>query len=210
MNYAAMSKGQYLFYLLRHPVTGFEEMKFNRKGSVKYANILLVLFYICSVISQVGTGYLFETKTLEDINIFWILAGTVGVVIVWCVSNWMFCTLLDGKGRFEEIWVATCYSLLPYVLLSLPMTIISHFLTNNEALFYNVAMALIYAWVGLLLFIGMMSMHQFSMPKNILTILFTCAGIVLILFLLVLLFTLGQNVWTFIITIVNELNFRFR
>ncbi len=210
MNYAAMSKGRYLFYLLRHPVVGFEEMKFNRKGSVKYANILLLLFYICSVISQVGTGYLFETKALEDINIFWILAGTVGVVIVWCVANWMFCTLLDGKGRFSEIWVATCYSLLPYVLLSLPMTVISHFLTNDEALFYQVGMALIYAWVGILLFIGMMSMHQFSLSKNCITILFTIVGIVLILFLLVLLFTLGQNVWTFIMTIVNELNFRFR
>ena len=210
MNYADMSKSRYLFYLLLHPVTGFEEMKFNRKGSVKYANILLLLFYICSVVSQVGAGYLFETKNLEDINIFWILAGTAGVVVVWCIANWMFCTLLDGKGKFSEIWVATCYSLLPYVLLSIPMTVVSHYLTNNEALFYHVAMALIYAWVAILLFIGMMSMHQFSMSKNFITILLTIAGIVLILFLLVLLFTLGQNVWAFIVTIFNELNFRFR
>lgn len=210
MNYAAMSKGRYLFYMLIHPVTAFEEMKFNRKGSIRYANILLLLFYVCSVVSQVGTGYLFETKTIEDINIFWILAGTVGVVIVWCVANWMFCTLLDGKGRFSEIWIATCYSLLPYVLLSIPMTIVSHLLTNNEALFYHAAMALIYAWVGILLFVGMMSMHQFSISKNLITIVFTIIGIVLILFLLVLLFTLGQNVWTFIVTIANELNFRFR
>lgn len=210
MNYASMSKVEYLFYILRHPVTGFEEMKFNKKGSVKIANLLLALFYICSVINQVGTSYLFETKTLEDINILWILAGTVGAVIVWSVANWMFCTLLDGKGRFGEIWVATCYSLLPFVLLSVPMTIISHFLTNKEAVFYNTAMTLIYAWVAILLFIGMMCMHQFSISKNVLTVIFTIIGIVLILFLLVLLFTLGQNVVSFIVTIIGELNFRFR
>ena len=38
----------------------------------------------------------------------------------------------------------------------------------------------------------------------------TVVGIALILFLLVLMFTLGQNVVSFILTIFNELNFRFR
>ena len=52
MNYAQMSKARYLFYLLVHPVTAFEEMKFNKKGSVKYATLLLALFYVCSVVSQ--------------------------------------------------------------------------------------------------------------------------------------------------------------
>ena len=185
-------------------------MKFNKKGSVKYATLLLALFYVCSVVSQVGTGYLFKDKNLEDVNIFGILAGTVGLVIVWCVANWMLCTLLDGKGRFSEIWVATCYSLLPYVLFSIPMTVLSHFLTNNEAMFYQAAMTLITVWVAVLLFIGMMTMHQFSLSKNVLTMAFTVVGIALILFLLVLMFTLGQNVVSFILTIFNELNFRFR
>lgn len=31
MNYAQMSKARYLFYLLVHPVTAFEEMKFNKR-----------------------------------------------------------------------------------------------------------------------------------------------------------------------------------
>ena len=157
-----------------------------------------------------GTGYLFKDKNLEDVNIFGILAGTVGLVIVWCVANWMLCTLLDGKGRFSEIWVATCYCLLPYVLFSIPMTVLSHFLTNNEAMFYQAAMTLITVWVAVLLFIGMMTMHQFSLSKNVLTMAFTVVGIALILFLLVLMFTLGQNVVSFILTIFNELNFRFR
>ena len=38
MNYAQISKKKYLFYILIHPVTGFEELKYNRKGSLLYAN----------------------------------------------------------------------------------------------------------------------------------------------------------------------------
>lgn len=90
------------------------------------------------------------------------------------------------------------------------MTVLSHFLTNNEAMFYQAAMTLITVWVAVLLFIGMMTMHQFSLSKNVLTMAFTVVGIALILFLLVLMFTLGQNVVSFILTIFNELNFRFR
>ena len=71
-------------------------------------------------------------------------------------------------------------------------------------------MTLITVWVAVLLFIGMMTMHQFSLSKNVLTMAFTVVGIALILFLLVLMFTLGQNVVSFILTIFNELNFRFR
>ena len=210
MNYANMSKIRYLFYILRHPMIGFEEMKFNKKGSVLYANLILLLFYLSSVVGRVATGFLFTEENIEDVNILWILAGTVGVVIVWCIANWMLCTLLDGKGHFGEIWIATCYSLLPYVLFAVPLTILSHFLTSNEAVFYTVMMTLVYVWVGIQLFVGMMAMHQFSLSKNVVTIIFTLFGIACIVFLLVLLFTLFQNVYTFVVTIINELNFRLR
>lgn len=68
---------------------------------------------------------------------------------------------------------------------------------------------LLIAWAAALLFIGLMAMHQFSIPKNLVTILFSAVGIFIILFLLLLLFTLFQNVYAFILTIVNELMFRF-
>ena len=49
-----------------------------------------------------------------------------------------------------------------------------------------------------------------SLAKNRVRTAVTVVGIALILFLLVLMFTLGQNVVSFILTIFNELNFRFR
>lgn len=67
---------------------------------------------------------------------------------------------------------------------------------------------IVYAWSGLLLFVGTMSIHQFSISKNIATLFFTVLGIVIVLFLLLLMFTLLHNLYAFFVTIYNELSFR--
>lgn len=208
MNYANMSKLRYVFYIWIHPVTGFEELKYNRKGSILYANLILIFFYLSNVIQQVASSFIFQKQRVEDVNVLWTLVGCVGAAVIWSVSNWMFCTLLDGKGRFDEIWVATCYALAPYAFLSIPLTLLSHVFTMDESAFYHAAMIAMIVWSFLLLTVGMMVVNQFSMSKNFLTMGFTVIGIMILLFLLLLLFTLFRNVYIFVVTIVNELSFR--
>ncbi len=208
MNYAQMSKKKYLFYILLHPVTGFEELKYNRKGSLLYANILCVLFVLSNIIRTVIPSYLFRTERIEDVNILWIIVGCVGGLFLFVVANWMFCTLLDGKGRFRELWITVCYSLLPYTMLSIPLTLAGHLFTLDEAVFYYTFHSVLIFWSACLAFVGIMVMQQFSIPKNIITILFSLIGILIILFLLLLLFSLFQNVYIFVMTIINEVSFR--
>ena len=209
MNYAQMSKTRYLFYILFHPVTGFEEIKYNKKGSMLYACALCLLFTLANIIRAVVPAFIFRQGRPEDVNILWVSAGCIGGLLIFTAANWLFCTLLDGKGTFRELWVTVCYATLPYTLVSIPLTLAGHLFTMDEAVFYNAMQVLLIAWAAALLFIGLMAMHQFSIPKNLVTILFSAVGIFIILFLLLLLFTLFQNVYAFILTIVNELMFRF-
>lgn len=208
MNYANMSKLRYVFYILPHPITGFDEMKYNRKGSLLYANILCLLFTLANIMQAAAPAFLFRQGRPEDVNILWIAGGCIGGLFLFTAANWLFCTLVDGKGTFRELWITTCYAMLPYVLVSIPLTLLGHLFTLDEAVFYNAMQVLLLAWSAALLFIGLMSMHQFSIPKNIFTILCSLLGIVIMLFLLLLLFTLFRNVYAFLTTIVNEILFR--
>lgn len=208
MKYNEMSKQRYLFYILFHPVTGFEEMKFNKKASVSIANLMCFLLCAAVVIRQVMSAFIFRTSRLEDINLIWSVVGCVGMLFLFTLANWLFCTLLDGKGKFSEIWVVSCYSMLPFVMVSIPLTLMGHFFTNEEAFFYYAMTVIVYAWSGLLLFVGTMSIHQFSISKNIATLFFTIIGIVIVLFLMLLMFTLLHNVYAFFVTVYNELSFR--
>ena len=95
MNYAQMSKKKYLFYILIHPVTGFEELKYNRKGSLLYANILCALFTLANIIRAVVPSFLFRTGKIEDVNIFWILSAA-----------WADCSFLPWQtGCFVLCWM---------------------------------------------------------------------------------------------------------
>ena len=208
MRYETMSKTRYLFYIPFHPVTGFEEMKFNHKGSLKLANLLCVLTCVAVVVQQVLAAFLFRRDRVEDINVLWLVAGAVGLMFLFALGNWLFCTLLDGKGRFSEIWVVTCYSMLPFVAGSIPLTLLGHLFTAEQAFFYHAMMTALYAWSGLLLFIGTMCVHQFTISKTVMTLFFTLVGIVIMLFLLLLMFTLLQNVYSFFVTLYNEISFR--
>lgn len=118
MKYGEMSPTRYLFYILFHPVTGFEEMKFNRKGSLKLANAVCVLFCAAVVVNQVLSAFLFRKGKTEDVNLLWSLAGCIGLLLLFSLSNWLFCTLLDGKGRFFRnmdcfvlLYAAVCHGI---------------------------------------------------------------------------------------------------
>ena len=45
MRFETMSPLRYLFYIFIHPVTGFEELKYNKKGSLVLANCIMPVSY---------------------------------------------------------------------------------------------------------------------------------------------------------------------
>ena len=199
MRFETMSPLRYLFYIFIHPVTGFEELKYNKKGSLVLANCIMLLFFVANVMDKVVCAYIFNPVRLEDVNILWILTGCFGIVAVFTIANWLVCTLLDGKGSLREIWIAVCYALAPYTLFIIPLNLATHLLTQNEAVFFTAATMLL---------AGMMGIHQFTMSKNFSTLLLTVVGMLIILFLVLLFFTLMHNVYTFVRLLYNEMMFR--
>ena len=53
MRFETMSPLRYLFYIFIHPVTGFEELKYNKKGSLVLANCIMLLFFVANVMNKV-------------------------------------------------------------------------------------------------------------------------------------------------------------
>lgn len=198
----------YPFRVLNHPVTAFTEVKYEKAGSMLLANIILVLFFIESIVDYVSTGFTFNLNKPTDVNIWLIFSRTVVIVALWVVASWAMGTFMDGEGKVREIWITTCYTLMPQVLLILPRVLLSNVLTIEESAFLTILSAVTGGWTILLLCLSVMVVQQYSLVKTILAVTLNAAGVIIIMFLAVLFFSLFQQFFTFLMTIYREASFR--
>lgn len=208
--YAGMAKWKYPFYIMVHPYDGFQELKYNHKGSLVIAGVLFVVYYISEIIMRQYESFVFNGTDKDNINILMIAAATIGLFLVACVANWSICTLMDGKGNFRNIFIFAAYAMLPTIIATFVVTILSHFLIQEEAVFIQIILfGLGYAWSALLIFLGTQVVHEFTAKKAIVMLATTLIGIIVILFLLFLIYTLYKQVSDFISTLYFEILFRF-
>jgi hypothetical protein len=199
---------KYVFHLIFHPFDGFWDLKFEKRGSIPAAFTLVLLTIITFSIEKQSTGFLFNMNRLSELNIVVDVTTVLLLYILWCSANWCTTSLMDGKGRMLDILIAVGYSLAPLVLIRLPLVIVSHFITTNEGSFYTVLQTISILWSLLLLFLGTMITHQYTVKKTILTCLITLLGMGILMFIGLLFFNVIGRMMTFVVTIYKELRFR--
>lgn len=201
-------KIKYGFYVITHPFDGFWGLRRENKGSVAVAIAFVVLTILTLTIEKQSTGFLFNMNRLSDLNVVVDVFTVTLLYVLWCVANWCTTSLMDGKGRMQDILTAVGYSLLPIIMIRLPMVLMSHLITTNEGSFYYVLGTISYLWAGFLIFTGTMIIHQYSVTKTIATCIVTVVGMGIIMFIGLLFFNVIQQMMTFVTTIYKELRFR--
>lgn len=199
---------KYPFYILLHPFDGYNELKCNKKWSVKVSVAILVLWFAVRIFKRQYMAFPFNPNHPDDLNIFLVLSTTIGIFILWVISNWAICTLMDGEGTPKEIWVSSAYALLPYIIITAFATIISRFMTLEIAIFLHYLQNLGVLWSVLLMFSAMHTIHQYKINVTLITMGLTIVGMLIVTFLGSLIFSLFQQVFIFIYTIYNEIALR--
>ena len=199
---------KYGFYVITHPFDGFWGLRREGRGSVAAAVTFVALTILTLTIEKQNTGFLFNFNRLSDLNVVVDVVTVALLYVLWCVANWCTTSLMDGKGRMQDILTAVGYSLLPIILIRLPMVLMSHGITTNEGSFYYVLGTVSYLWAGFLIFTGTMVIHQYSVTKTIATSIVTIVGMGIIMFIGLLFFNVIQQMLTFVTTIYKELRFR--
>lgn len=124
------------------------------------------------------TGFLFNFTDDLEFNLFYKITSVLLPFFIWCVANWCITTLVDGEGSFGDIAMVTAYAVVPLVIIQLPLVLLSHVITLQEQPFYQILDAVSVLWFALLLFCGILTIHQFSVGKTILTIGIAVLGMV--------------------------------
>ena len=200
---------KYAGYVAFHPFDGFWDLKHEKRGSVASATVILIGAIIANIIRIRWMPFLFnELDFTKESALYKGIMNVTALVLLWCVSNWCFTTLMDGKGKMRDIYIYTCYSLAPIAVLFPIVTAVSYCLYIGSAAFLSILIYMIIVWVGFLIIAGTVSTHDYSFSKAILTIILTVVGMMIIAFLALLIFSIAQEAWQFFKLLFNEISSR--
>ena len=199
---------KYSLHVITHPFDGFWDLTREGHGTIAAANTFLAIFLIVRVLKLLCTSFQFITTAVQHINIFEEMGSLLFPFLVLCLANWAMTTLFEGKGRFKDIYIAMCYALVPYLLIQLPAILLSNMLTFEEGSFYSVLLSVSVIWCLFLVFIGLMQVHDYSPGKTFLFVIVTIVGACVIIFLILVFFSLLSDAIGFFVSLYREMAFR--
>ena len=199
---------RYSLYLIVHPFAGVWDLIHEKKGSVKAAHILVFLVLVTRLVRLRFTGFMFLDVYWPNVSIWTEVLSILIPLLLFVVSNWGITTLFDGKGSFKNIYMSVAYALTPYILLQIPMVIMSNFVTADEGVFYYLMDSISLLWSGGLILSGLMKIHDYTMSKTVLSTLVSIVGMLAIALLCLILFSMFSEAIGYFVSLFQEIRIR--
>ncbi|AOZ92654.1 YIP1 family protein [Paenibacillus crassostreae] len=201
---------KYPFNLITHPFNGFWDLKYenNKKDNLFISFVVLFLLVITNILHSQYSGFLVHIYNPKGMNSIMEIVYVVVPVLFWSIANWSLTTLMDGEGKFVEIFNSTCFALIPLVIINFPWIWLSNVIALEETTFYYFSTSFAVLWFVFLLFVGNMTIHQYTPFKAIVTMLLTVVAMGFMAFLCLLFFSLVQQIISFVSVIYQEIVMR--
>jgi DNA-binding beta-propeller fold protein YncE/uncharacterized membrane protein (GlpM family) len=198
----------FVFYFIRNPIDGYYGIKEENRASLGSATILYLWFFAGYLFSIYYTGFILNYTELSNV----ILSKEIAVVFVplalWVISNYLVSTINDGEGKFKQVYIATIYSLMPYLIFKPIIVLVSNVLTLNDAFVYNFSNTIVMAWSALLLFLMVKEIHGYTVGETIKNILITLFGMLILSLVLFVIYVLLDQVYDFVYSVIKEATVR--
>jgi tetratricopeptide (TPR) repeat protein len=205
----SMDEMRYCFYSIRKPVYAFDSIKWAGKGSVNAGFVIIGMFFLVSVLTAQLTGFVFNHQNPDKFSMLSVLAVTVGGFGVVFAAHYAVSSVLPSEATVRQAFITMAYSLLPYILCQAVYIIASNFISLEMGVFLNLIRIIGIGWSGLILILGMYQTHRLSFGLIVANLALTALGTVIIVFFMVLLYSLFQQLYMFFYTIFSEIMFRF-
>ncbi len=202
-----MSPYLYPFYIMRHPRDGFLELKANKKSSPIVVFVAVALWLFVELFYRAATGYDMNEFELAETSMLRTAIVTVVMFVMVCASNWMICTLMEGKGTLLDICTVAANALLPYIIVRLITTMLSWVFAGDEQVFLTYAVVVSEIWGAIIAFSGLQEVHEYSFLKTIYSIILTVVCLIIMFFIALMLLILFEQLYYFVVTVMFELRY---
>lgn len=191
-----------------HPFNAFDDIRYKNKGSILVACVIVFLYYLGKVFEATGSGFLFTRSDPTTYNTVYTIIGTIGLVVLWSVCNWLICSLFSGKGKFSDVFISTAYALIPLTVYTFVRVILSHVLSMSGLSIMDGIHTVVLLFTFFILSIAIMIAHEYDFFKFMSTSIVTVLFMILVVFVIFLVGVLLQQVGEFFVSLFQEVFYR--
>ena len=201
-------KWKYLLYTLSHPMDGYYWIRHKDRGSVPIAVLMVILFSFSFTANRLLAGFVVNDLDPRGVDSLFELLGVLAFYILLCASNWSVTCLMNGEGRLKDIAIAIGYATVPISVGLIVATVVSRVVADDEQAFYGIIIGLGIAYGVIMMLMGIMQVHNYSLGKTLITLFITVIALFVIVFLILLLSNLLGMVFNFFKSVYTEIIFR--
>lgn len=194
--------------VIYHPLAAFSSIKYDRDDFSWWPSIIL-LFLIFPV--RIGSIFIthYPVSNLLPIqaNIPLELFKFYVPILSWMVVSFAVTSITDGECHMREIVTATAYSMVPYIVFTIPVAVFTKLLAVTEVGLFDFMTTVIWAWVAILFVLNVMVMNSYSLGRTLFTVFLNFVGVILLWSIVLLLLALISHFATFVEDLAFEIRY---
>jgi hypothetical protein len=151
--------------IMFHPADGFRQLR--GRAGWKTACLLILLTIVVRIVTIYMTSFHITGLQPQYANIALEIGRFVLPVISGAIVCYLVTAIMDGEAFFGEVATAVSYSMLPYIIFSIPVAALSNILSRDELGLYIGLNNVIWVWVAILIFIQLHVMNDYTFAKSV-------------------------------------------
>ncbi|MCQ6563116.1 YIP1 family protein [Paenibacillus mendelii] len=194
--------------MLLHPIDFFYDLQDAGRARVSRGFIMIGVVIVIRLLSLSISGFLFQPREAYMISPFTEALTILILWLSWSIANWGVSSMQEGEGKFKEILVGSAYALTPYIVLTIPLSLLTNLLSKSEKSVYLFFFFGMIVWVALLLLMQIKILHDYELPKLVLVTFLTIVGMLIIWFVIIMVYGLANQAVNFALGLIKEINYR--
>lgn len=192
-------------YVVLHPIDTMEGLRYNKKRINLWVPIIIfITAYAVRMLYLFEVHFPLASIEILDINPGFEFIKLLIVPIVWIPASFAATSISGGECKIPEIMFTSAMSLVPYILITLPLTLLSHIMSKSQSSWYGVFQVIAYIGMFLILFQAMQIMNNYRFGETIKMMFVSAFMLAVIVFVAILVYALTSRVIQFFIAVFTE------
>lgn len=198
------------FAIVAHPMETLEFVNLNRDSMSIFPGIVIL-----GVLFLVRIFYIFTVHfplaeiDARDTNVILEAVKLLLPVITWVIASFAITSISEGESKLKDIFIASSYCMIPYILVNFPLAILSNVLSREELTLYAFILNATKIWILILFFIQVKKINNYSFGKTVLISVISVLTMALIWAVALTAYALSGRLFQFVVGIIIEIRTAF-